>query len=120
MGRQNIYIDKTCYEQLLKGMNHQQFDDTYGEYTDLDVFNNDAWLLDSAVIDHIVERRGNWSIYLVFAYCKYPMRLIKRKITSCFSQQKAELAANHMRRLAAKDQRGTLIVNPSDFYHCSN
>tara|TARA_B100000780_G_C21057559_1_gene424956 strand:+ start:681 stop:1043 length:363 start_codon:yes stop_codon:yes gene_type:complete len=120
MKKKAVYIDKVCYEHLLKGMNQQQFDDLYGEYTDLDVFNNDAWLLDSAVIDHIVERRGNWHIYLVFAYSKYPMRLIKRKITSCFTKQKAELSANHMRRLAAKDQRGTIVVNASDFYHCSN
>ncbi|MEO1052612.1 MAG: hypothetical protein AAFX87_18410 [Bacteroidota bacterium] len=99
-------------------MNHN--DDQAGEIWDLELFYNDSWLLDSAVIDFVVCNKGNWDIHLVFADTKFPLRLIKRKITKCITLRRAQVAADSMRRLAAKDQRGTLKVDKSDFEHCLN
>ena len=115
-----IYIDRRCYGQLLDFMNLQAVSDQRGEFTDLDLFYSDEWLLDSAVVDNVVERNGNWDIYLVFAHVLDPMKFIKRKITRCTTVKKAKLTANYMRRLAAKDQRGTLRVNSAYFDNCKN
>ena len=120
MKNHKIYIDKKCYEKLMDCMNIQHVTDHRGEYIDLDLFYRDEWLLDSAVIDNIVERKGNWDVYLVFAHIYNPFKMIKKKISKCISLQKAELAANMMRRLAAKDQRGTLKIDQSLFHSCNN
>ncbi|MDW3197082.1 MAG: hypothetical protein R8G66_32185 [Cytophagales bacterium] len=94
--------------------------DLRGEYMDLDLFYRDEWLLDSAVIENVIERNGNWDIYLVFAHVSDPLKLIKRKITRCTTLKRAELTANFMRRQAAKDQRGTLRIDASIFHSCDN
>ena len=120
MKDQNVYIDKKCYESLMDVMNVQYFSDLKGEPHDLDLFFRDDWLLDSAVIDNVVERNGNWDVYLVFAHVLNPMKMIKKRITRCTSLKRAELSANYMRRLAAKDQRGTLILEESYFKCCNN
>ena len=101
-------------------MTSQLLDDLHGEILDLDVFYNDAWLKDSAVIDNIKPIDGNWEVSLVFAYIRFPMKLIKRKITTCITRQKAEISAHYMRRLAAKDQRGTLYIDKKYFDLCLN
>jgi len=61
-----------------------------------------------------------WEIQLVFAHYRQPVKFIKRVIKRMPSREKAELDAWYMRRLAAKDQRGTLKVQLSDFGLCSN
>jgi len=118
--KKHTYIDQKCYEKLMDFMNMQHLVDQKGEYLDLDLFYSDEWLLDSAVIDNVVERKGNWDVYLVFAYVFDPLKLIKRKITRCTSLQKAEMSANYMRRQAAKDQRGTLRIADTTFVSCNN
>ncbi|MEL6557416.1 MAG: hypothetical protein AAFQ94_04485 [Bacteroidota bacterium] len=120
MNHRKIYIDKACYEELMDFMNVQHVVDLKGEYMDLDLFYQDEWLLDSAVIDNVVEKRGNWDVYLVFAHVNNPLKMIKKKISRCTSLKKAELAANTMRRLAAKDQRGTLKIDKNLFQSCNN
>lgn len=120
MKRPVIYIDKKCYEVLIDHMNLQHTIDKEGGYIDLNLFYSDEWLLDSAVIENVSERNGNWDVYLVFAWVLNPMKLIKRKITRCITLSKAELYANYMRRLAAKDQRGTLQVDGKNFRNCLN
>lgn len=120
MRKPRIYIDKQCYEVLMDFMNVQSVFDQRGEYLDLNLFYSDEWLLDSAVIENVTERNGNWDIYLVFAHIVDPLKLIKRKITKCTTLKRAELTANHMRRLAAKDQRGTLKIDDSIFLSCNN
>ncbi|MEP0985092.1 hypothetical protein [Ekhidna sp.] len=115
-----VYVDRRCYEKLMDFMNIQALLDLKGDFVDLDLFYSDEWLLDSAVIDNVVERNGNWDVFLVFAHVTDPMKLIKRKITRFTSIKKAELAANYMRRLAAKDQRGTLKVRNAAFLNCNN
>ena len=115
-----VYVDRRCYEKLMDFMNIQSFSDQRGEFTDLDLFYSDEWLLDSAVVDNVIERNGNWDVYLVFAHVSDPLKLIKKKITRCTTIKKAELAANYMRRLAAKDQRGTLKIDSTTFKSCEN
>lgn len=120
MTTSKVYVDITCYESLMDFMNLQQVVDLKGEFTDFDLFYSDEWLLNSAVIDNVIHRDGNWDIYLVFVHVTNPLKLIKRKITKCITHQKACLTANHMRRLAAKDQRGTLKISDTSFQSCDN
>lgn len=115
-----VYLDRTCYESLLDFMSGHHTDDLHGQSHDTLLFHEDRWLMDSAVCQNIVARRGNWEIFLVFVHPRFPLKLIRRKITSCFHQRKAQLMANHMRRQAAKDARGTVTIKASQFVHCLN
>ena len=119
-GKKRVFVDKKAYENLLDHLNRSYSTDLRGEFIDLDLFYSDKWLMDSSVIENILERKGNWEIYLVFAHVYDPLKLIKRRITKCVTLKKAELTANYMRRLAAKDQRGTLRLNKESFNHCDN
>jgi len=118
--KQKVQIDNVCYESLLTFMKQQSIDDLKGKVSDLCIFQKDAWLKDSAVIENISLRKGNWYISLVFAYTKFPLQLIQRKITSCNTMRKAEITANYMKKVAAKDPRGTLKINQNDFEQCYN
>lgn len=82
-----------------------------------DVFfiSEDFWLQDTAVVENLECRNGEWSIYLVFAHHLMPLKFIKRKIVNYSCPKKAALVSHYMRRLAAKDQRGTLQINPTRF-----
>lgn len=81
---------------------------------------NDYWLRDTAVVENILRRAGMWEVHLVFAHYQEPEKLIKRVINRFPCKRKAELNAFYMRRLAAKDQRGTLRINPNYFGFCRN
>lgn len=83
-----------------------------GQPDDIAFYQDDFWLQDTAVVENLEYRQGSWSIYLVFALHNCPLQFIKRKITNFACVKKAELSAHYMRRLAAKDQRGTLIIDP--------
>ena len=120
MKKPGVYIDKKCHESLMSYLDLQQTMDLKGSFTDLDLFYKDEWLLDSAVIENVSKRNGNWDVYLVFAHVDNPLKLIKRRITRYVSLEKAELAANYMRRLAAKDARGTLKIERSKFLSIDN
>ena len=61
-----------------------------------------------------------WAVDLIFAYTRNPLRLIRRRITAQPSQGRAAQHAHYMRRLAAKDQRGTLTVGPAMLHTCPN
>jgi len=87
---------------------------------DLLFMDDGSWLKDSAVIDAIEIRQGAWDVLLIFAHYKNPLQLLVRKITSCFSQQKAKAAAFYIRKEAAKDRRGTLSVSIEDLEICYN
>ena len=103
------------YNHLLNLMNNQHFTERPGNSTDLEFLSDDWWLRDTAVIENIVYREGMWEIHLVFAHYKEPEKLIKRVINRYTNKNKAELSAWYIKRLAAKDQRGTLKVNLEDF-----
>ncbi len=116
----NFHLDPVAYDELLNLMNNQHFTDKPGEQSDMDFLSDDWWLRDTAVIENIVRRDGMWEIHLVFAHYQEPQKLIKRVISRYPSKKKAELSAWYMRRLAAKDQRGTLTVKLDDFGLCAS
>ncbi|GAB5523736.1 MAG: hypothetical protein Roseis2KO_16080 [Roseivirga sp.] len=120
MKKKPVYIDECCYESLMDALNDRLKDDLKGDFPDLDLFYNDQWLLDSAVVDNLVKVRGNWDVFLVFAHIHFPLKLIRKKITRCNTLKKALFAADKMRRQAAKDQRGTLKIKESSFEYCLN
>jgi len=111
-------LDPGAYDELLNLLNNQHFTEVPAPARDMDFLSDDWWLRDTAVIENIVPREGMWEIHLVFAHYLEPQKLIKRVISRHPSKEKAELNAWYMRRLAAKDQRGTLKVNLDDFKLC--
>lgn len=104
-------IDETVYASMLDYIHTLATCEQYGSPKDAAFINDDFWLQDTAVIENIECRNGEWNIYLVFAHHLKPMKFIKRKIVNFVCPKRAALAAHYMRRLAAKDQRGTLVVS---------
>ncbi|MEM9918320.1 MAG: hypothetical protein AAF990_09515 [Bacteroidota bacterium] len=115
-----IQLDSAAYNELLNLLNNQHFTDQPGQESDMEFLSDDWWLRDTAVIEMVIQREGMWEIQLVFAHYQEPHKLIKRVISRYTSKRKAELSAWYMRRLAAKDQRGTLKVNLDDFKLCQS
>lgn len=114
----NFELDDSTYNDLLDLLNNQHFTDRPADCSDMEFLSDDWWLRDTAVIENIVKRDGMWEVHLVFAHYQEPEKLIKRVINRYTCKSKAELNAWYMRRLAAKDQRGTLKINPNDFGFC--
>jgi hypothetical protein len=79
--------------------------------SDMNFIKDDTWLSETSVIEQIVQRKGTWHIDLLFAYHKEPLRFIIRKITSHTSYKQAALLGSIFRRQAAKDQRGTIMID---------
>ena len=115
-----FHLDPSSYDELLNLLNNQHFTEVPAPSGDMEFLSDDWWLRDTAVIENIVRRDGMWEIHLVFAHYTQPQKLIKRVISRHTSKDKAELNAWYMRRLAAKDQRGTLRVNLDDFKICNS
>lgn len=115
-----FYLDPHAYQELLNLFNNLHFTEVPGGIVDFNLLFDDWWLQDSAVIENLTYYRGQWDVYLVFAHYRNPLRLIKRKITTCFCRSKAETHAFYMKRLAAKDQRGTLQVDETLFSYNRN
>lgn len=113
-------IDEKIYNSLLELLNDAYFIDSKGNITDFQFYHDDHWLSDSAVIDNLIYKKGEWSIELLFALHTNPLKFIKRQIVSYSCPKKANLSASLMRRMAAKDQRGTLGVKIDDFDVCQN
>jgi hypothetical protein len=111
----HFHLDDKVYADLLKMLNAQHFNEHIGEQRDMDFIKNDLWLYDTAVIENLWRRRGMWEIHLLFAHFKQPLTFLSRSITQHVCPKRAAMMANFMRRLAAKDQRGTLEVNIEDF-----
>ncbi|MEM9546885.1 MAG: hypothetical protein AAGA77_12975 [Bacteroidota bacterium] len=114
----NFNLDVNAYDDLLNLLNNQYFIEKPGNDVDMEFLTDDWWLRDTAVIENIVKKDGMWEIHLVFAHYQTPKKLIKRIITKHVSKDKAELKGFYMKRLAAKDQRGTLKVNMDSFTLC--
>ncbi|MES2773981.1 MAG: hypothetical protein V4722_07340 [Bacteroidota bacterium] len=113
-------LDDESYHIMLCFLDNQHSLEKPADESNLLFLKNDWWLADTAVIDTINYQKGGWEVYLTFANYKRPLQLIVRKITRCFSEEKAKTAAHYMRRLAAKDQRGTLTVTVKDLNLCIN
>ena len=116
----NFHLGDEAYNQLLNLLNNQHFTEKPGMPSDMEFLSDDWWLRDTAVIENIVKREGMWEIHLVFAHYQEPHKLIKRVISRHACKKKEILSATYMRRLAEKDQRGTLKVNIDDFRICSS
>jgi hypothetical protein len=115
-----FYINQAAYSALLNLLNNLHLTDTHGENRDTRFLSDDWWLRDTAVIENITRRKGVYEIHLVFAHYRQPLKLLKRVITTTHCPRKATVMAGYMRRLAAKDQRGTLQVRPEDFHFTLN
>lgn len=114
----NFEFDDRSYNELLNLLNNQHFVERRGSAVDMAFLSDDCWLRDTAVIENIVRRAGMWEIQLVFAHHQRPCTFIKRVISRFACPRRAQLSAQYMRRLAAKDQRGTLKVDLKDFRLC--
>lgn len=106
-------IDDSAYENMLDLLNSAAGIERAGCLKDITFINDEYWLQDTAVIENIEYHYGEWNIFLVFAHHQLATKFIRRKIARYSSYKKACLAGHYMRRLAAKDQRGTLTVQPN-------
>lgn len=104
-------MDDRAYNNMLEAIHVLEATDAAGKSADISFINDDFWLQDTAVIENIEYRNGEWNIYLVFAHYQLPLKFLKRKIVKFSCKRKASIVAHYMRRQAAKDQRGTLTVN---------
>ena len=114
-GRSYFSMDDKSYEDLLSMINNLHLTEKAGIDQDINFIYEDWWLGDTAVIDNLVKVEGAWQIRLLFAHHKQPLKFLQKSIVSFASKPKAELTAFYMRRLAAKDQRGTLNLDLNDF-----
>ena len=113
-------LDDAAYHAMLCYLDNQHFIEKPAEEGNLLFLKNDWWLANTAVIESINYNKGGWEVSLTFANYKKPCQLIVRKIVRCFSESKARTVARYMRRMAAKDQRGTLSVTIKDLNLCIN
>lgn len=115
-----VNLDRKVYKLLLQYKQASLESCKKGESKDLDFLHEDLWLQDTAVFDRVVKLNGTWQVFLVFVHYKNPLLLIKRFIKTQISSRKANMDAVYMRRLAAKDQRGTLEVEADAMNVCAN
>lgn len=111
----HIHISPDLYDLALERLSEQHFTNARIGIEDYFVCQDDAWLMDSAVAEEVVRRDGMWCIYLIFLNPLQPLQFCRRFIVKQVQKKKAFLMANFMRRLAAKDQRGTIRV-PTNRY----
>ncbi len=113
-------LDPTLVQQLKEYVVNNKNVDSTGRKVDLEFLSNDEWLQDSAVIDRVVKTNGTWAISLVFADSSKAYKFIVRQIRTCTNFNKALMTAQFMRRLAAKDPRGTFKVKEEHFLISDN
>ncbi|MEM6764701.1 MAG: hypothetical protein AAF824_08610 [Bacteroidota bacterium] len=115
-----VILDKPVYKMLLAYKQTTGTTDKNGKEEDFEFLYDDLWLQDSVVQERVIKLNGTWNVFLVFIHMDNPFLLIHRFIKTQYSLQKAELEAVYMRRLAGKDQRGTLSLNTEKFQLCRN
>jgi len=113
-------LDTRTYALLLNYKQSSQDTCKKAPKNDMAFLEEDLWLQDTVVYDWVVKLNNSWQIFLVFVYCKNPFLLIKRFVKSHISEQKARMEGHYMRRVAAKDQRGKLEVDPHILNICPN
>jgi hypothetical protein len=113
-------LDDHAYHEMLCFLDNQHVIEKPAEKENLIFLKNDWWLANTAVIASVNYNNGGWEVFLTIANYKKPLQLIIRKIIRCYSESKARTAAHYMRRIAAKDQRGTLVVTVQDLNLCLN
>jgi len=113
-------LDDDAYHEMLCFLDNQHFIEKPADEENMQFLKNDWWLADTAIIESVNYNKGGWEVYLTFANYKKPCQLIVRKIIRCFNEHKARTIAHYMKRMAAKDQRGTLSVTIKDLNLCIN
>lgn len=113
-------MDDEAYRALLCFMDNQHCIEKQASPENLLFLENDWWLADTAVIDNIHYNHGGWEVSLIFANHQKPYQLIVRRMVRCYQEEKARMIAKYMKRMAAKDQRGTLSVSIKDLNLCTN
>lgn len=113
-------IDNKAYTQLINGLNDMFLNDKKGNSSDFRLYFDDSWLSNTAVIEDVHKSKGEWAIDLIFASIHNPLKFIRRFIVSHPCPKRAAQQAYFMRRLAAKDHRGTLEVNIELLNLCKN
>lgn len=113
-------IDDSSFSALAEMLNNIRDTERSGADHDLRFIYEDWWLHDTAVIEHLHLMKGSWEVRLLFAHAKQPTKFLQKRITSAADQQRAALTAYYMRKLAAKDQRGTLVINVQDLRLSNN
>lgn len=113
-------LDEAAQTNAQRGLRELEVVERKGSRADFAPFREDRWLTDTAVIEDVARVRGEWRVGLVFAHVHDPLRLIRRHIMAHPSAQRAALHAHYMRRLAARDQRGTLTVSVGQLALCPN
>lgn len=109
-------LSPDLYAKMLDGLSNLFFTEKLGLDSDMNFYRDDFWLSDTAVIELLQLRKGTWEITLLFAHYKTPLKFLSRRITSHSCPKRARTMAFYMRRLAAKDQRGTLSVDINDLH----
>jgi hypothetical protein len=113
--KNSFQIDDNIYNDMLKMLNGLHFQERIGAKKDMDFIKDDTWLADTAVIENLWRRRGTWEIHLLFVHYRQPLTFLSRSITQHTCPKRAAVMAAFMRRLAAKDQRGTLQISAENF-----
>lgn len=113
-------LDPGTYSLLLNYKQSSQDTGKKAPSKDLAFLAEDLWLQDTIVYDWVVNLNGNWQIFLVFVYHQDPFLLIKRFVKSHISEKRARMDGHYMRRVAAKDQRGTLSMEKQRLNICPN
>jgi hypothetical protein len=107
-------MSSALYMKMLDELSNLFCTEKLGLDSDMNFYRNDFWLSDTAVIESLQLRKGTWEINLLFAHHKMPLKFLSRRITSHTCPKRARTIAFHMRRMAAKDQRGTLTLDIND------
>ncbi|PSL03853.1 hypothetical protein [Cecembia rubra] len=106
-----LVLDFQVYNWLLRSINQLSlYEDRLGDESEFSFLRSNEWLGDTAVIDRLIYRRGEFRIDLIFAHHKQPLKFLVRNITVQSDRKKAEIMSQLFRRQAAKDQRGTLMI----------
>ncbi len=112
--KSSFSMPSELYAKMLDELSNLFFTEKLGLDSDMNFYRDDFWLSDTAVIELLQFRKGSWDVTLLFAHHKTPLKFLSRRITSHSCPKRARTVAFYMRRLAAKDQRGTLSVDISD------
>lgn len=111
-----MYFDLEALQKFHLYWRDLETTESRGYLDDLAFMKEDEWLKDSAVIDRIQAFKGQWTVSLVFADPARKGTFIVRYIrNNCPTYKKAVVTAGFMRRVAAKDPRGTIEIDPGDY-----
>ena len=91
-----------------------------GSRLDMKLLQEDRWLVNTEVRYHIMERRSQWHLTMIYIALENPLKFICRKIDVYYSEKKALTFAKILQRGIRKDARGSLKTNRNAFHICTN